>query len=385
MRRIGVFALNISAKSGGSYGLIRGLMENACYSNNSFVYLCEAALQKYDFPRNVRLITRPALVRIMTQCLFHTPGTDMLLASRSGAVFALSTLTGVLPRIFNQVDAWLWPHCFAVVPRLPNTIAICHDMLHKHFPEYFDFAALSRRSLGEKSLQNCALILCPSRTTLNDLLLNYPELGPKAKIIPEAPCEMLSQQQCSDEIDNLRRSLADTASFLFVGVDWPHKNHRLLIQAAVTLRSLTDRPFRIIFAGRRRNKSIAQIIRKSQADDVVIDVGSIPRKKLAAYYSISTAFLFPSLFEGFGIPLVEAMHYGLPIIASNQSSTPEICGKAAVLLPPHSAQLWAEEMLRMMTDQIHRAAYSQLSCENAARFSWRQTWKELDSALASYL
>ena len=385
MARIGVFGLNISVRSGGAYSLIKGLMGNARYSNNNFLYVGESNLTNHTFPKNVELLTRPALARIITQSLSHIPVTHKLFASKSTAGRLLSIATGIPQKIFNNVDAWLWPHCFSIVPNFKRTVVICHDMIHKHFPEYFGFAALSRRSLGEKSLRNCALILCPSQTTLNDLLLNYPEFEPKTKIIPEAPCEMLSQWKCSGEIDNLRRSLVDTALFLFVGVDWPHKNHRLLVQAAVMLRSLTDKPFRIVFAGHRRNNSIAKTIRKYRAGDIVIDIGSISRKKLVAYYSISTAFLFPSLFEGFGIPLVEAMYYGLPIIASNQSSTPEICGKAAILLPPYSAELWAKEMLRMMTDETHRAAYSQLSYENAARFSWRQTWKELDSALALYL
>ena len=94
-----------------------------------------------------------------------------------------------------------------------------------------------------------------------------------------------------------------------------------------------------------------EIYRNPACENIVVDIGSASRAMLAALYRRSTALVFPSLYEGFGIPLVEAMHYGLPIIASNQSCMPEVCGNSAILLSPALPSLWAYEMLRLMTNK----------------------------------
>jgi glycosyltransferase involved in cell wall biosynthesis len=106
---------------------------------------------------------------------------------------------------------------------------------------------------------------------------------------------------------------------------------------------------------------------------------------LSALFREATAFLFPSLCEGFGIPLVEAMQFGTPIVASNCSCIPEICGECAVLLSPLAAMDWAVEMERLMTDSAHRDDLSARAAARAKQFTWQRTWREIDAALSETL
>ncbi len=101
-----------------------------------------------------------------------------------------------------------------------------------------------------------------------------------------------------------------------------------------------------------------------------MDVGSISRRQLAGCYYAATSLVYPSRDEGLGIPPVEAMRCGTPIIASDAGSIPEVCGQAAVPLPRREPPRWAAEMLRMATEPEHRARCSQAARERGALFTW---------------
>lgn len=377
MRIIGVFGLNLSEKSGGTYHLFEELMQNASFSNNKYLYITEKTSIEV-FPSNVEAVLRPKLFRIFAQALPILPLMDLLYGNEAMSECLIKALVGCRT---SQVDAWLWPHCFSIVPNMNNIGVICHDMIHKHYPEYFNSAPLARREKGEKSLKHVDAILCPSYHTQNDLLSIYPELKQKTRVFPETACEILSEKECADEIKSINTKFASMPLFLFVGVDWPHKNHELLFDAAKKLSIMTKNPFKVIFIGYRRSSCISGMIKERQMQDYVIDVGTVSRRELAAYYFASRALLFPSLYEGFGIPLVEAFHYKLPIVASNQSCIPEICGEAAILLPPDDPDIWARHMYDLLDDNnILYSKYSQLSYLRSSKFSWQKTWKALDHA-----
>ena len=385
MATIGVFALNLSPQTGGVYNFIDGLMAHARHSRYNYIYMTQSPVNQPP-PPNVEVIERISAARLLTQAMLRVPRVGWLLRRHAGAVAALASCTGIAPSIFRSADAWLWPHCFAPVPNLQHTIAICHDLIHLHHPENFSPAARARRTAAELSLPNCAAVLCPSQATATDLLQLYPNLLPQVRLFAESPCEILDAAAHVAESQRLTASYGNIPLFLFVGVDWPHKNHQLLIDAAILLRRLTTTPFKIVFAGWRRSTAIATaLIGNPECLPVVEDLGSVSRQLLAALYRRATALVFPSLCEGFGIPLVEAMQYGFPIIASDQSCIPEICGDAAVILSPAQPALWAQHMLQLMID---RAYHAQLAAAAQARghdYTWQRTWQQIDEAFAAIL
>jgi len=172
-----------------------------------------------------------------------------------------------------------------------------------------------------------------------------------------------------------------TALFVYVAVDWPHKNHALLIEAAQRLRVLTDRPFRVLFAGYRRTDALSVLLRGSGAHDLVEDLGPVSPAVLSALMQVATALVFPSRSEGFGIPLVEAMQCGLPIIASDHPCIAEITGGAGVTLSPDEPGAWAQTMSRMLADGPFRSGLAAASSARSGLFSWSRSWHAVDAAL----
>lgn len=385
MALVGVFGLNLSPKSGGAYYLIKGLMENAYYSEHNYIYFHERSLANKVFPRNVESVSRSVLNRLAVQGLLRLPCADHILGCRKMALFVLCVLSNVMPNRFRGVEVWLWPHCFSPIPNLKPVVAICHDMIHRYHPEFFPSFVLYRRKKAEISMRNCARIVCPSNVVKKDLIHNYPEFHDKATTCWEAACEMVVREECEKESRTIRKLYGDSALFLYVAADWPHKNHELLIKAAIRLREMTDSPFRVVFVGPRRSNRIQRLIKEQKAVNLVVDIGGIARECLVGYYYAATALVFPSLHEGFGIPLVEAMQCGLPIIASDIASIPEVCGSAAVLLPPVNPNVWAHQMLTMMTWEEHRLKYSKLSLSRARKFTWQRYWAQMDRVLSDAL
>jgi glycosyltransferase involved in cell wall biosynthesis len=141
----------------------------------------------------------------------------------------------------------------------------------------------------------------------------------------------------------------------------------------------------VLFVGRRRGEAVATAVQRKQAGDVVSEVGGVSRPMLAALYRRATALVHPSLHEGFGIPLVEAMCYGVPIVASSQPCIPEICDGAAALLSPTDPAPWAVEMHRLIADPARRAHLAELSRGRAGAFGWARTWRGVDDALDAAL
>lgn len=384
--KIGVFALNISPKSGGVYNLIDGLMAHAQYSKYNYLYLSQTRPMDIPLPSNVETITRHPMIRMANQVVLRTSKLNTLFRHRNAAIAALAACSGISPGVIATPRAWLWPHCFGLIPNLAGMVPICHDMIHYKYPENFDRSAHMRRATAESSLMSCPSILCPSNSTANDLLSVYPVLKSQVYVATESPCEIMEEDSHTVESQYLNDTYGKTPIFLYVGVDWPHKNHKLLIQAAVMLRAMTSKPFKVLLVGHRRSTNITKEISCNPAcAGLVTDIGSVSRAMLAALYRHSTALVFPSLYEGFGIPLVEAMQYGLPIIASDQSCVPEICGNSAILLNPTLPSLWAHEMLHLMTNKDHQMKQAVAAKAMSYNYSWQHTWQQIDEVFTTVL
>jgi glycosyltransferase involved in cell wall biosynthesis len=104
----------------------------------------------------------------------------------------------------------------------------------------------------------------------------------------------------------------------------------------------------------------------------ILTPGFVPDEKLAALYSGATAFLFPSLAEGFGLPPLEAMQCGVPVISSNTTSMPEVIGDAGILLPPTDVNNWCQAMLKVSRDEKLRSEMAEKSIARAKLFSWER-------------
>ena len=166
--------------------------------------------------------------------------------------------------------------------------------------------------------------------------------------------------------------------FLYTGNLEPRKNLIMLLEAyAQALKKEKNLPL-LLLAGNASwlSEEIYQTAKKLQLENQVFFPGYLPVNELSLYYAGATSFLFPSRYEGFGLPVLEAMGSGAPVICSNCSSLPEVAGSAAKLLDPNDSVAWTEALLEVAFDENLRKKMQAASLEQAALFSWRRCAKE---------
>ena len=161
-----------------------------------------------------------------------------------------------------------------------------------------------------------------------------------------------------------RHALVPHRYVLAVSSPTPNKNFALVVKA---LEHLREGSFDVVVAG----KTDRDVLRGAwPQSDRVKYVGYISDEELRALYENAGVFVFPSLYEGFGIPVIEAMACGCPVIASNTASLPEVCGDAALYVSPHDAPGLAQAIERVMSDEVERQRLVRLGRQRAERFSW---------------
>ena len=158
-------------------------------------------------------------------------------------------------------------------------------------------------------------------------------------------------------------------------LEHPGKNHVRLIEAFARLKRRNVLEHQLVLAGSKWNGSdaIEEAAHRSGLGDEILMPGFVPDSLLPDLYSAADLFVFPSLFEGFGIPLVEAMCCGIPICAANVSSIPEVVGDAAILFDPYNIEEITEAMQRGLTDYSFRSAMVSRGLAQARQFTWEST------------
>lgn len=164
----------------------------------------------------------------------------------------------------------------------------------------------------------------------------------------------------------------DRPYVLYVGTLEPRKNVAVLLHAFA---ALEDKETLLVLAGAKgwMYDEMFALISRLGLEDRVRVLGFVANEDLPALYSQAQVFVYPSLFEGFGLPVLEAMQCGAPVITTNVSSLPEVAGDAAILISPDDASGLAAGLTRLLSEPALRAEMQGKSLERAARFSWRQT------------
>jgi len=162
--------------------------------------------------------------------------------------------------------------------------------------------------------------------------------------------------------------------FLFVGSVEERKNLRRLLQACARLWAAGEkRPLAVVGARRWKYSKILQTVQDLALESHVLFTGHVPDADLPALYGGADLFVFPSLYEGFGLPPLEAMACGTPVVTSNTSSLPEVVGDAAITVDPYDVEALAESMHRVLSDPDLADDLRQRGLERAAGFTWEQT------------
>ena len=264
-----------------------------------------------------------------------------------------------------------------------RSVVTIHDCIHLMFPQYLPSKLAHVYAKGSMwaAARKANRILTVSEASKRDILRFFNVAPEKVVVIYNAIDERFLTPADAERMDLVKqRYQLDDPFVLYVGNIKPHKNIERLIDAFGRARSRgCEEGMKLVIIGDEISKypGLRQTVHRHKLDKHVRFFGFQPTETLAAFYRLARAFVFPSLYEGFGLPPLEAMACGTPVVTSNVSSLPEIAGGAALLVDPYSVEDIAEGIRRAVSDDALRADLVTRGLDRARSFSWEQSVRRI--------
>lgn len=247
--------------------------------------------------------------------------------------------------------------------RCPVVITVW-DMIHELFAADLDPTG---RNAEEKrrAILAAQAVICISENTKKDLLERYPVHESRVRVTHLA-------SEIDERLSHGPEPVPARPYFLYVGLRYRYKNFKGLLEAFAKLRT-ARRDAALCVVGEAFDEGESRLIADLRLGDAVEHYGRVTDAHLAKLYRRSVAFVYPSLYEGFGIPPLEAMACGTPVVAANRSSLPEVVGDAGVLFDPDSADDLADILRLLLDDEAERERLVAKGRLRARAFSWDKT------------
>src|SRR5262245_54819790 len=264
-----------------------------------------------------------------------------------------------------------------VLPALVRCRAVVtiHDCIHLMFPQYLpNRAALTyARTSIALAARRATRVLTVSESSKRDILRFVDTEPSKIDVIYNAYDERFGVEPLEEDVVRVRERFQLHDEFvLYAGNVKPHKNLERLIQAFHVVRQRGLDRLKLVIIGDEVSKyaSLRRAVHKHQLHQHVRFFGYVPEETLAVMYRLAGVFVFPSLYEGFGLPPLEAMASGTPVVTSNVSSLPEVAGDAAILVDPHEPTAIADGIFQVLADEVMRRTLRRKGLDRARQFSW---------------
>jgi glycosyltransferase involved in cell wall biosynthesis len=266
-----------------------------------------------------------------------------------------------------------------------------YDLIPEIHPEFYPAGTVRRGRRALKGLSSNDWILCISAATRRDLLRLYPKCDPAKTFVTHLAAEDIFRPETdAEKIAAARHNSGIPVGapyFLSVSVLEPRKNFATVIRGFAEFATANPEDnICLVLVGQSgwNTRAIADALSEQQAHlrERFIFAGFVPDTDLAALYSGALAFVYMSFYEGFGLPPLEAMQCGTPVIVSSTSSMPEVVGKAGILIPPDDRAGLAEAMRSVARDNGLRERLAAAALERAREFSWSRYRADV---LAAYL
>lgn len=288
-----------------------------------------------------------------------------------------------VPRKLRRLkpDLYFSPDGMAAKGYSGKQLLTIHDLNFEHHPEWMPsgVAEWYQKHMAEYA-RIADRIVCVSQTTLEDVHRTWGISSSKMDVVYNAPQSNFSPTNQPHHLDKI-----EGGYFLCLGAINPRKNLASAVRAFSKYR-LQGGNSELVFVGTtlHNDPELERVLEESPYADKIHFVGRRQGEELNSILSHSSALLFPSLFEGFGIPLIEAMSAGTPVISSNVSCMPEIVGEGGILLPPLETDLWADEMIRIEQPEV-RKEWVLKGLERATFFSWDKSanvlWENIEKTV----
>jgi glycosyltransferase involved in cell wall biosynthesis len=279
----------------------------------------------------------------------------------------------------EKLDLFHSPH-YVLPFFLPcPAVATVHDVIHLRFPEYLPglLAKHYARFFIGRAVSRAARVITSTESAKNDLMEIFKTPGEKIAVIPCAVDESFLRERTTEEKNAVRRRYGlDFPFVLYAGNFKRHKNLERLLQAFDMLRrNERFRTVRLVLIGGTFEATpfLAAERERLRLGDAVRCLGKVPSEEVPAIFQMASAFAFPSLYEGFGLPPLEALASGVPVLTSNVSSLPEVVGDAALLVDPTNVDEISEGLRTLLEDETLRDKLIPRGKERARLFSWKET------------
>jgi glycosyltransferase involved in cell wall biosynthesis len=278
----------------------------------------------------------------------------------------------------EKPDVYHAPHYVLPVAVRSRSVVTIHDCIHLMFPQYLPNRAAYAYARGAmwSAARRSDRILTVSEASKRDILHFFNVPPDKISVVYNAIDERIWEEPPPEDIARVReRFQLDQRFVLYAGTIKPHKNLVRLIEAFAQLRKGEFEELKLLIIGDEISKlpALRRAVHSYKLHKHVRFLGFLPDETLAALYRLASLFVFPSLYEGFGLPPLEAMASGTPVVTSNVSSLPEVAGDAAVLVDPYDVSSIVEGMRRVLSDSALANELRRKGLIRARDFSWERS------------
>ena len=356
--KVGIEAFALGAKAGGMETYVRNLVRS---------------LATIDPEGDYTLLVRPLLsqdppiagAEHMRHIVVGSPNRFLRLP------FAAS-----LALLREQIDI---VHVQIAAPLLfgARIVVTLHDISYERYPQFFTPEIVQKlRVTVPLTLRRAAAVVTDAEFTRQDIVRRYCVPPEKVVVAPLAADPIFRPLHDTARLAEVRARYGTGEHFILcVGTLEPRKNLKTVIEAYVRLRRADATRHRLVLVGQQGwlYDDIFAAARASGYEEDLVFTGYVPDQDLVALFSAADLFVYPSIFEGFGLPVVEALACGTPVVTSNTSSLPEVVGDAALMVDPLDVEELARVTATVLTDAGIRAWLSARGPQQAATFSWERT------------
>lgn len=265
-------------------------------------------------------------------------------------------------------------------------VVTIHDLVWKHAGE--TMRPLSRwveKRLMPQAIHQADRIVAVSVSTAKAIEAEYPAVSDRIRVVYPGTTDLPTPLN----YQSLSTLGIDSPYFLFVGTLEPRKNLKRLLEAYSLLDVNIRNRARLVIAGGKGwgRVDLAVTVKELGMKDHVVLTGYVNETQLATLYAHARFLAMPSLYEGFGLPLIEAMSFGVPVLTSDRSSMPEVAGDAGVLVDPFNVHHIARGLFSLLCNDLYRDHLASMAIRNARRFTWqnaaRDMWTVFEEAAAA--
>ena len=287
-----------------------------------------------------------------------------------------------LPYYLNKIkpDVFLSPDNFCSIRYAGKTVLVVHDLVYLHYPEFIQKKHLRyyQRQMP-KFLQKADKIVAISEATKRDIILLCPEVEDKISVIYNGVRDIFYPIDDGTK-KNIKQQFADGCPyFIYLGAIHPRKNVERIVKGYIHFKAETQSNAKLLLCGRWAwdNEALVQLVKNNPFAEDIIHHPHVDDQSLRHLLAASEALLYPSLYEGFGLPILEAYASGTRVVTSNISSMPEVAGEAAILINPNDEHQLADALKRIIFDEELKITYLNDGFEQVKKFNWDSTAEKL--------